>query len=111
MKRVHPLAAAVGIALGVLAAVTAAPAAPKPVTISLPPQNVAFRGGPGVEIARKDCLFCHSAEYVTTQPALSKTAWTNEISKMRAAYGASIPDADVDALVAYLVAQNPAEKK
>jgi hypothetical protein len=94
------LALGLGIAAG-------AWAAQKPVAIVLPPQNVAFRDAPGVEVARKDCLACHSAEYVTQQPALSKTGWTNEVTKMRAAYGAAIPDADTDALVAYLVAQNP----
>ena len=91
--------------------VASAPAAQTPVTITLPAQSVAFRAAPGVEVARKDCLTCHSAEYVTQQPALSKTGWTNEITKMRAAYGASIPDADTDALVAYLLAQNPVAKK
>ena len=93
------------------AAVSSAPAAQAPVTITLPAQGVAFRAAPGVEVVRKDCLTCHSAEYVTQQPALSKTGWTNEVVKMRAAYGAPIPDADTDALVAYLVAQNPVAKK
>jgi len=87
------------------------PAAQSPVAITLPAQNTAFREAPGVEVARKDCLACHSAEYVTQQPALSKTAWTSEIVKMRTAYGAPIPDLDTDLLVAYLVAQNPAPKK
>jgi len=46
-----------------------------------------------------------------SQPALSKTAWTNEVTKMRVAYGASIPDIDSDAIIAYLVAQNPVPAK
>lgn len=105
--------AAIALA-GVVAALTVvvslggpAPAAQSVVTIKLPPQNIAFREAPGVELARKDCLACHSAEYVTQQPALSKTGWTNEIVKMRTAYGAPIPEADTEALVAYFVAQNP----
>jgi hypothetical protein len=51
-------------------------------------------------------LSCHSSEYVISEPPLSKAAWTKEIVKMRTAYGATIPDADADALVAYLLAQN-----
>jgi cytochrome c5 len=105
------LAGAVGAFAVAAASGAPAPAAQKLVTIALPAQNVAFRDAPGVEVARKDCLTCHSAEYVTQQPALSKAAWTNEIAKMRAAYGAPIPDADTDGLVAYLLAQNPVAKK
>jgi cytochrome c5 len=105
------LAATAGALMVIWTADTPVPAAQSPVAITLPAQNTAFREAPGVEVARKDCLACHSAEYVTQQPALSKTAWTNEIVKMRTAYGAPIPEADTDALVAYLVAQNPAPKK
>jgi hypothetical protein len=94
---------------GALAA--AAPAAQEPVSIVLPPQSVNFRPEPGVELARKDCLSCHSAEYVLLQPALTKAGWTNEVTKMRVAYGAPIPDADTDGIIAYLVAQNPAPAK
>jgi hypothetical protein len=94
---------------GALAA--AAPAAQKPVSIVLPSQNVNFRPAPGIEIARKDCLSCHSAEYVLLQPVLSKAGWTNEVTKMRVAYGAPIPDEDTDGIVAYLVAQNPVPAK
>jgi len=103
------LAAIVALA-ALTSAVNQARAAQKPVSITLPAQNTTFRDAPGVEVARKDCLACHSAEYVVQQPALSKAQWTAEITKMRAAYGASIPDADTDALVAYLLAQNPGKK-
>ncbi len=94
------------IAIASLGARRDAPAAETPVAITLPAQNTNFRPAPGIEIARRDCLTCHSAEYVTSQPPLSKAAWTKEVAKMRTAYGATIPDADTDALVAYLVAQN-----
>jgi cytochrome c5 len=105
------LAGGVGALAIAAASGASAPAAQKPVSITLPAQNIAFRAAPGIEVARRDCLTCHSAEYVTQQPALSKAAWTNEVTKMRAAYGAPIPDADTDVLVAYLVAQNPVTKK
>lgn len=109
MRRIRPLH---GVILTAITAITFlgasrnAPAAEAPVAVTLPTQNANFRPGPGVELARRDCLSCHSAEYVTSQPPLSKSAWTKEVTKMRSAYGAPIPDADVDTLVAYLVAQN-----
>jgi hypothetical protein len=105
------LAAAVGALVILAASDRSAPAAQRLVSITLPAQGVAFLDAPGVEVARTDCLTCHSAEYVTQQPPLSKTGWTNEITKMRVAYGAPIPDTDTDALVAYLLAQNPVTKK
>lgn len=101
----------IGSAVTLITGIRGAPAAEAPVMITLPAQNTNFRPAPGLEIAQRDCLTCHSAEYVTSQPALSKTAWTKEITKMRAAYGASIPEADTDPLVAYLLAQNPSVKK
>jgi cytochrome c5 len=99
------------IALMSSAGMRSAPAAERRVSVALPTPNTNFRPGPGIELAQRECLTCHSAEYVTSQPALSKTAWTKEITKMRTAYGASIPEADADALVAYLLAQNPAATK
>jgi mono/diheme cytochrome c family protein len=90
-----------------LGAPRAASAVQSPVTIALPAPTATFRPAAGSEVAQRDCLSCHSSEYVTMQPALSAAAWTKEIAKMRTAYGAAIPDADVDRLVAYLVAQNP----
>jgi mono/diheme cytochrome c family protein len=111
-RRMQALGAAVTVALGA-AALVATPAAArvKVVAIQLPPQGTAFRPAPGVEIAQRECLTCHSAEYVTQQPALSKAAWTAEVVKMRAAYGAPIPASESDDLVAYLVAQNPVAAK
>lgn len=108
--RMFARCSAAALAVAAIAA-GAAQVAPRPMTIVLPAPNAAFRSALGVELARKDCLACHSSEYVTQQPPLSNAGWTNEITKMRAAYGASIPDADTDPLVAYLLAQNPVAKQ
>jgi cytochrome c5 len=106
---------AFAFALGAAALLAAhgapAAAAQKPVSIQLPAQGTAFRPAPGVEIAQHECLTCHSSEYVTQQPALSKAAWAAEVAKMRGPYGAPIPASEVDDLVAYLVAQNPVPAK
>lgn len=111
-RRTQALGAAIALALGAAALIVSPAGARTRITaIQLPPQGTAFRSAPGVELMQRECLTCHSAEYVTQQPALSKAAWTAEITKMRVAYGAPIPASETDDLVAYLVAQNPVATK
>jgi len=77
----------------------------KPVTYTLPPETSALKpaAGPGFEAAKANCGACHSADYVTTQPPhRSKDFWTAEVTKMVKVYGAGIPEADRDAIAAYL---------
>jgi cytochrome c5 len=76
------------------------------VSITWPAADVGFRPGPGVETVSANCSACHSAAYVYTQPRLTRAQWKAEVAKMKAAYGAPVADADVDAIVDYLVAQN-----
>jgi hypothetical protein len=76
------------------------------VSIVLPAIDVPFKAGAGVDAARANCETCHSAAYVYTQPRLTQAQWTAEVTKMKAAYGAPIADADVPTIVAYLVSQN-----
>jgi len=77
--------------------------------ISLPPETAAFKNGPGVEIVMAQCLLCHSADYVSTQPRLSRTAWKNTVIKMRDKYGAPLPEERIEALLDYLVKTYGAE--
>ena len=72
------------------------------VKIELPPETASFRPGAGSELANGQCLVCHSVEYVTTQPPLPATFWTAEVKKMRDTFGASLSEAQVQPLVAYL---------
>jgi len=71
--------------------------------LSLPPDNPGFKAGPGSEIAMVQCVLCHSADYVSTQPRLPRAAWKANVLKMRDKYGAPLPDDKVEALVDYLV--------
>jgi len=109
-RRARAVFVACAIAASIASARAAGSAASRVVTVQLPAQGTAFRDAPGVEVARANCLNCHSAEYVTTQPALSKAGWTAEVNKMKGVYGAPIQPGDVDTLVAYLVAQNPVKR-
>lgn len=87
-------------AAALLLAVLVSPAAEK---FSLPPETAAFKNGPGVEIAMGQCLLCHSADYVSTQPPLARPLWKASVLKMRDKYGAPLPEERVEELVDYLV--------
>jgi mono/diheme cytochrome c family protein len=76
------------------------------VSITLPPDAKQFAPGPGQALANANCTECHAADYVYMQPPLTKTQWAAEVTKMKAAFGASIPDDAIGPLVDYLVQQN-----
>src|SRR3954468_12199817 len=70
----------------------------------LPPEKTTLKPGRGAELVVGNCLLCHSADYISTQPPLSKTAWKATVEKMRAKYGAPIATNRVDEPLDYLVA-------
>jgi hypothetical protein len=72
------------------------------VKVELPASDETFPPGVGADIATGQCLICHSAGMVLRQPPLTKDEWRAEIMKMRSAYGAQIPDDQVDRLSEYL---------
>jgi len=76
------------------------------VTATLPDSQHVFPPGAGAEIANSQCMICHSAGMVTRQPPLSMSVWKSEINKMRTAYGAPMPEEQVDALAKYLTTIN-----
>jgi mono/diheme cytochrome c family protein len=72
------------------------------VRVDLPASDESFPPGIGADIASSQCVICHSAGMVLTQPPLKKDEWRAEIMKMRTVYGAPIPDDQVDGLADYL---------
>jgi hypothetical protein len=104
IKRIVTFLALSAVAAGAAFAAGATP--PKgPVSIALPGDaGFAFKPGPGVESAQRACLICHSSAYVSTQPQLTKAQWTAEVTKMRAVYGAPIPNDQVPVIADYLTA-------
>ncbi|HEY2755731.1 MAG TPA: cytochrome c [Pseudolabrys sp.] len=95
----------VAFVLGAACAPLAAGAAPftlKSQSVNFPDSDKTFPG-PGADAINNNCLSCHSAGMVLTQPALSKEAWTAEVHKMITAYKAPVDPGDVNAIVAYLV--------
>lgn len=71
----------------------------------LPPEKTVLKAGAGRELILGQCLACHSAEYITTQPPLNRAAWLASVDKMRGKYGAPVPTNAIPAIADYLVAQ------
>jgi hypothetical protein len=61
-----------------------------------------FPGGDKAEAINNNCLACHSAGMVLTQPHLSRAEWQSEVDKMRNIYKAPIAAEDVVEIVDYL---------
>jgi cytochrome c5 len=76
-------------------------------SVSFPASRQVFPGGARANIANANCLTCHSAGMVLTQPKLSESDWTAEVNKMRTVYKAPIQESAVPAIVAYLATLNP----
>lgn len=91
-----------------------APAAPSTVTgagvtlhsvnVDFPDPGRMFPGDTKADAINNNCLACHSAGMVLTQPALSRAEWQSEVEKMRSTYKAPVEELDVPAIVDYLVA-------
>jgi mono/diheme cytochrome c family protein len=86
---------------------TAAQAAPD--TYALPEPTAQFRPAPdaghaaGLQAAQENCMTCHSADYVATQPPGKGAAfWDAEVTKMVKVYHAPIEPAQAKAIAAYL---------
>ena len=59
--------------------------------------------GPGADTVNGNCLACHSAGMILTQPPLTRDTWLRLVTKMRQTYKAPISDTDVAPIVDYLM--------
>jgi hypothetical protein len=94
-------------ALVPIAALGLALAEAAPISYKLPDETVTFRPGPNLETVQNNCMACHSADYINTQPRNLKSKrdfWLAEVTKMIKVYGAPIDEADVPKIVEYLAA-------
>jgi sulfite dehydrogenase len=76
------------------------------VEITLPPETAVFKPSqlPGYQLVQRNCMTCHSAQYPATQPpSLGRSYWEATVKKMKKPYGAQFDDADIPAMVDYLV--------
>jgi hypothetical protein len=72
------------------------------VSADFPDPRRFFPGGDRADVVNDNCLRCHSAGMVLTQPKLSRAEWRAEVDKMRNTYKAPIAASDVPAIVDYL---------
>lgn len=79
----------------------------KSVSVQLPQSDRTFPGGHEAEAINNNCLACHSAGMVLTQPKRSRTEWSATVNKMIHTYKAPIDDTDVPAIVDYLASMKP----
>jgi hypothetical protein len=103
IRSFHPLWRSSVIALLTVTAIGCFWTAAAPVKFEMPPETAQFKPGAGMEIAKSQCLLCHSSEYVSMQPRLPRAFWEANIKKMREKYGAPIPSDQVEPLLKYLV--------
>lgn len=75
-------------------------------SIQLPPDGMQLKASdlPGYAKAQASCVACHSAEYMRYQPPTApRPYWDAMVKRMKTVFKAPIDDADMPALVDYLV--------
>jgi sulfite dehydrogenase len=81
--------------------------------IHLPPETAAYKPSelPGYQLVQRNCMTCHAAQYASSQPPASPRAyWEATVKKMKKPFGAQFDDADMPAMVDYLVKTYGAER-
>ena len=76
----------------------------------LPPETVKLKPGAGADLVTAQCLICHSADYISTQPKLTRSQWLAAVQKMQQRYGALVTTNRVEELTDYLVKNYGNEK-
>jgi len=82
----------------------AGPAAAETVSITLPPDAITLPAGPGADVTQTQCAFCHSLDYITTQPRGPAVQWQGVVTKMLKVYGAPIGEETARIIADYLTA-------
>ena len=75
-------------------------------TITLPMEGPPLKASPlpGYAKAQSNCVACHSAEYMLYQPPTAPRAyWEAMVTRMKVVFKAPIDDAEMPAIVDYLV--------
>lgn len=97
---------AAAVICGVVVPPLAGHAAPltelKSLNLDVPTSDAMVPPGPGADAVNNNCLACHSADHLMTQPSLPKETWEEIVHKMITAYKAPISPEDATAIVDYL---------
>ena len=85
-------------------ATAAVPSAAETVSITLPQDTITLPAGPGADVTQTQCAFCHSLDYITTQPRGPAAQWQGVVTKMLKVYGAPISEETARIIANYLAA-------
>lgn len=91
---------ALALTLGLLVSAAAADA----LDITLPADHAyaALKAGDGMETTQRNCVLCHSTDYIVMQPRGDLKQWDGVVTKMIKVFGAPVNDADARAIAEYL---------
>ncbi|MGI9024479.1 MAG: cytochrome c, class I [Burkholderiaceae bacterium] len=102
MTRKHRIASTIFVTALGFAAVSSAGSK----TMDLPPDSTQLKASPlpGYAKTQASCTACHSAEYMLYQPSSAPRAyWDAMVKRMKTVFHAPVDDADMPAIVDYLV--------
>lgn len=68
----------------------------------LPAGEPLLKNAAGVEVASAQCILCHSVDYITTQPPLTRDQWKAIVTKMQQKFAAPVTAEKVEPLLDYL---------
>ncbi len=71
-------------------------------SITLPIIEIVLKEGEGRETAATYCSICHSADYITMQPAFPADKWSAIVHKMIVVFGAPVNEDDSRTIINYL---------
>ena len=69
----------------------------------LPTEETRLKAGPGADLVKANCLLCHSTDYISTQPPLTRDQWKATVTKMQQKFGAPYNAEKMDPVIDYLV--------
>lgn len=104
MKRGILFFVVASVAVACLAYAQSVVTTPTQKKITLPPERIDLKPGPGMDKTVASCAICHSTDYITMQPKMTKAQWTAEVNKMIKVYGAPINADDAKVVSDYLAA-------
>jgi cytochrome c5 len=78
-------------------------------SIALPNIQTELKAGEGKEKTQTFCAICHSLDYITMQPRLTRAQWTATVNKM-IKLGAPINENDAQKIIGYLTTQYGSRK-
>lgn len=81
--------------------------------IQLPAETAVYQPSvlPGFDMVQRNCMICHSAQYVLSQPPSSpRPYWDATVKKMRQPFGATFAEDEIAPMVDYLVKTYGAER-